>query len=101
MLIKAGDFSLVSGHPLIEPVQKYEFLRDDKGNNYVVKYEQNQADVTDTFWYWKLDETIAEAESLLQQRQLDNAKTAYEKAIQANPKHYYLKTALDHINYFR
>ncbi|MDM9631106.1 tetratricopeptide repeat protein [Robiginitalea aurantiaca] len=99
VLIRAGDHRLVSGHPLIEATQNYDFLWDDKGQYYGVKFDQIQADVTDTFWYWKQDETIKKAESLLQQRQLDEAKSAYENAIKANPRHYYLKTALEHIDY--
>ena len=42
---------------------------------------------------------MKKAEALLEAKKIDSAKIAYEKAINANPKHFYLKTQLKHVQY--
>ncbi len=98
-LVMAGDYKLVAGHALMGRTWSWEFFRDDAGKIYAYKNEQNDFENSSFAWYWKVDETILKAESFLVGKQLDSAKAAYEKAIIANPKHYYLKDALAHINY--
>ena len=77
------------------------FLKNDSDDYYLFKLEQTHRSNTITVWYWKMDNTIKEAEVLFEAKKLDSAQIAYEIAIIANPKHYYLKDALAHINYVK
>lgn len=96
----AGDNSIVSGMPLIRTWIK-EFLHNESGKFYAFKMIQNDEGSSLTNWSWKIDNIITKEEKLLKTKQLDSAKTAYEEAIKANPKHYFLKDALAHINYVK
>ncbi|MCB0638817.1 MAG: tetratricopeptide repeat protein, partial [Lewinella sp.] len=47
------------------------------------------------------DSLILRAESYLKDQAYDEAKEAYERALQANPNHYFLADALAHIEYYQ
>ena len=80
--------------------REFEFLKETSGLFYAVKlkitYTNNNIN---TFYYWKEDEFIRTADSLLKANNLVEAKKAYEIAIKKHPKHFYLRDALEHINY--
>jgi len=96
--IKAKDNILIDfGAP---EWREYEFLKESSGVFYAVRlkitYSNNN---TNTFYYWKEDNIIRTADSLLKAVNLVEAKNAYEIAIKKHPKHFYLKDALEHITY--
>ena len=98
---KGGDNTLISGHALFGQTFGYTFLKNENNAFYLLKLEQNSLTRPGTFWLWKIDDTIKKAEVLLETGKLDSAKIAYTIAIKDNPKHYYLKDALAHINYVK
>ncbi|MFK7780758.1 hypothetical protein [Psychroserpens sp.] len=95
----SGEDNLLSGTSDLQRIWKKAFFKNDSNNYYLIKIEQIDFSNSSTFYYWKIDNTISKAEALFEAKQLDSAKIAYEAAIKANPKHYYLKDALAHINY--
>ena len=97
----AGDNKIVSENPIQGRTWLKEFIADSTGNFYATKMEQNDPKNTSISWHWKIDETIAKAEALFETKELDSAKIAYENAINVNPKHYFLKDVLAHINYVK
>lgn len=76
-------------------------IKDEKNNTYVIKFDQFNAKDNWSYYAWKLDDTIKKAEELLLSGNLNAAQSAYKKAIEANPNHYYLKDALAHIEYIQ
>ena len=54
-----------------------------------------------TFWYYKENDLIRKADSLLKAKIYEDAKVAYSDAISKHPEHFYLKDALAHINYVK
>ena len=97
--VLAGDSTLIAGHTLSGRTWKKTFLKSFSNQFYVVKNEQNNLKNSTVFWHWKIDDTILKAEALFEAKKLDSAKVAYKEAIMTNPKHYYLKDVLAHINY--
>jgi hypothetical protein len=77
------------------------FLKNDSDDYYLFKLEQTHRSNTITVWYWKMDDNIKKAEALFEAKKLNSAQIAYEIAIKANPKHYYLKDVFAHINYVK
>lgn len=79
---------------------KFEFQTDQKGKAYAAKVTENYYNgSSNIYWIWKLDESIQKAEALLQDGDYENAEAAYKKALSLNPNHFYLKSALQHIQY--
>ena len=99
VLAMAGDASFISGHAVGGRTGSYRFLEDESGQFFAIDMEQNNYRNSGTFRHWRIDDLINEAEKLLSEKKYDEAKLAYEKAIDANPKHYYLKDALAHVTY--
>ncbi|HEX9825798.1 MAG TPA: hypothetical protein VGA80_04305 [Flavobacteriaceae bacterium] len=98
--IKASDNLLIDfGGP---EFRQFEFLKESSGVFYAVKlnitYSNNN---TNTFYYWKEDDIIRTADSLLKANNLAEAKKAYQIAIKKHPKHFYLKDALKHVEYIQ
>jgi len=80
--------------------RQFEFLKESSGAIYVVKLSTTDPNKnTRSFYYWKEDDMIRSADSLLKGMKMEEAKNAYEMAIKIHPKHFYLKDALEHINY--
>lgn len=98
-LIMGGERTLVTGHPVTGQTGKKEFFEDSHGEFYAYRYDQYGWQDSLRVWYWRLDEAILKAENLMTGRQWDSAQAAYEKAIAANPNHYYLKYHLAHLKY--
>ncbi len=100
-LLIAGENILVSGQVLAGRTWNDEFLKNESGHFYAFTQEQNDINSSFKSRYWKEDETILKAKSFLESNELDSAQIAYEKAIKANPLHYYLKEILAHVNYLK
>ncbi|NQZ43717.1 MAG: hypothetical protein HRT65_05350 [Flavobacteriaceae bacterium] len=100
IMIPSGDAEMVIGEPN-QYSGFYSFKKDDSGEFYCAKVDENYDNTTIPYWIWKLDDTITEAEELLQQGDYEKAEPAYEAAINANQNHYYLKYALQHIQYVK
>jgi len=98
-LIMGGARTLVSGHPAIGQTGKKEFFENSNGEFYAYRFHQYSWKDSLQVWYWKLDESILKAENHMAGKQWDSAQVAYEKAIAANPNHYYLKYPLAHLKY--
>lgn len=77
--------------------QSGKFLSDDHGNIYgMILYN---GDGPHYQGLWKQDSLIRKAEELLEQEKYAEARVAYQEAIKKHPEHYYLQTALQHIEY--
>jgi len=98
-LIMGAERTVVSGHPAIGQTGKKEFFENSNGEFYAYRYHQYSWQDSLQVWYWRLDESILKAESLMAAKQWDSARVAYEEAIAANPNHYYLKYPLAHLKY--
>jgi hypothetical protein len=99
--IMASENTIIAGTPTSGRTWEFEFLKNNSNGYFGFKNEQNDRKYSNTYWYWKMDNTIKKAEALFEAKKLDSAKIAYETAINANPKHYYLKDVLAHINYVK
>lgn len=98
--ILAGENILIDGDYIKNRITyKKEFLKDSTGNFYVIKSDQSNYRDTATFYYWLYTEGMKKAESTLEEGDLEAAKPLYEQLIQKHPHHYFLKDALQHINY--
>lgn len=99
--LMAGDNLLISGSSSNSRTWETIFLKDYNNKFYAYKIDQNDFSNSSTFWNWRIDEKMKKAESLLEQKKLDSAEMVYEASIKANPKHYFLKDALAHIQYIK
>ena len=98
-VVPAGAHKLVIGTPN-QYSASYDFKLDETVAPYAAKVIENwNGGGTNEFWIWRLDDSIEEADSLLLNGDYKNAVGAYKKAIQKNPNHYFLKSALKHIEY--
>jgi hypothetical protein len=79
-----------------------EFQKNSDGNYYRIKSTQYYSyKDNEYFWYYKEDDNIRKADSLLRAGNYDEAEIAYTEAISKHPDHFYLKDALAHINYIK
>ncbi|MCA0152846.1 hypothetical protein [Winogradskyella vincentii] len=99
--ILAGDNIIVRGTASSGKTVLKKFYPDEIGEFYIFEHFEYRKDRNYKDWSWKMDDSILQSERLLESNQLDSAKVAYEKAIETNPKHYYLKDALAYINYVK
>lgn len=75
-------------------IRKIEYLKNSTGAVYAQKDRRNNV-------YWKQDSTIWNAEELLRSRDYEQARIAYTTAIAQHPEHFYLKEALNHLDYIQ
>lgn len=99
-LIPASETKLVAGIPN-QKTYEYEFKQNAEGEVYAFLRREYYSEISIDFWMWKLDESITKAEGYLIEGDYINAEKAYMEAIAANPQHYYLKNALQHIHYVK
>ncbi|MBT8325662.1 MAG: hypothetical protein KJO96_10215 [Winogradskyella sp.] len=97
--ILAGDNTIVRGTASANKTVLKKFIPDETGEFYLFEHFEYRKDRDYKAWSWRIDSTILKAGRYLKAKQLDSAKVVYEKAIEANPKHYFLKDALAHVNY--
>lgn len=100
-ILKASDSLLLRPEFENALTLRYKFLNRSKDEFYAFDLEQQTYNSNGNFRYWKRDSLIEKAENLFLEYKIDEARKAYELAIQKNPEHYYLKSALEHINYTR
>lgn len=101
------DFTIISGenkviftYPNVSLAVEHEFQNNTYGDYYRIKSTQYYSyKDAETFWYYKEDDHIRKADSLLNAENYVDAKVAYVEAIKKHPEHFYLKGALAHINY--
>ncbi|MBT8239342.1 MAG: hypothetical protein KJN65_11905 [Croceitalea sp.] len=99
--IPVGDSKLMQVRTPSLYFQFFDFIENEKGQVYQVNMVEKDPDTTRTYLMWKLDASIKKAEQILLERNYDEAEEAYKEAIEANPKHFYLKDALQHIEYVK
>jgi hypothetical protein len=81
---------------------EHEFQKNTVGTIFRIKNIQYYSYKNpETFWYYKEDDLIRKADSLLQSANYEEAEVAYIEAISNHPEHFYLKDALEHINYIK
>lgn len=97
-LIPAGDYSTVSGF-VNSQTWKRDLVFDE--NNKVVGIRVHQYNYNNSFsyWLWKEDSTIKNAHEFFEKGDLTEAERLYQKAIEENPHHEYLKNNLKYIAY--
>lgn len=78
-----------------------ELVTDSTGLPYGIKVRELSGDNAKErhYFFWKIDALIQNAESALLNQEYEHAEKAYNKAIAANPNHYFLQDALSHIQY--
>ena len=99
-LLIGGPKKLVRGEVNQETIE-IDFVLNEEGKPYLIQTEQNNGDYSRTNWLWKLDDFIKKAEEFLLEGKYIEAERAYKAAIEKNPKHFYLKDALKHIQYVK
>jgi len=98
--IPSSKYTFVGGVPN-QKTFEFEYKQNKNGAVYAHVRKENFTENSRLYWVWKLDDSIKKAENYLVNADYENAEEAYTKAIDANPKHYYLKNALQHIEYVK
>ncbi|WP_350291975.1 hypothetical protein [uncultured Croceitalea sp.] len=98
--IPSSKYTFIGGLPN-QKTFEYEYKQDENGLVYAHVRKENFTESSRLYWLWKLDDSIKKAEKYLVNADYKNAEEAYKKAIKTNPKHYYLKNALQHIEYVK
>lgn len=94
-----GPNSLAGGM-IFQRTWHREFVTDEENNIYSFINNQYDRDgLSARAIGWKIDESITAAEKALKENNYYDADSLYTIAVANNPKHYYLKDALAHINY--
>ncbi len=101
-VIVTGENKLIFAYPNNSLVVECEFQQNTSGDYYRIKSTQYYSYKNEeTFWYYKENDLIRKADSLLNAANYDEAEIAYAEAISKHPTHFYLKGALAHINYMK
>lgn len=99
-LIQAGDNSAVTGF-VNNTTYKYDLVYNDLGKPIGIRSNLYNYKNMNSFWYWKIDETITNANEAFDQGDFEVAQELYQIAIDENPEHDYLKNNLQHISYVK
>jgi tetratricopeptide (TPR) repeat protein len=78
-----------------------ELLLDSTGKVYGLKKTETRRTGVSIFYSWKQDSIIWQAEERLKTGAYEKAQAYYEKAIEQNPEHFYLRQAKQHIDYLQ
>lgn len=99
--IYAGENRLMNGSYINRNITISDFLKNDSGEIYANKTISYSYNNPITYYYWKYDDSIKNAETALQDNEYDKAEKLYAMAIAKYPNHYFLKLALKHITYIK
>lgn len=94
----ASENSAVSGF-INSKTLKCTLAKNENNIVYGIKFYEYYWKNTGTYWYWKIDESILDAQKAYEDRDMGKAETLFEIAIKNNPKHLYLQDQLKHIKY--
>lgn len=101
VLVK-GENKLMFFYPNNSVAVEQEFQKNTDNDYFRVKSTQYYSYKNpETFWYYKENDNIRKADSLLQAANYEEAEIAYTDLITKHPNHFYLKGALAHINYIK
>lgn len=78
---------------------KHVFERDSLGNIFRVKSNQFNRQNLTVFYYYKETDEIRKAYTLLKSGQYEGLDKTFDALIKKHPQHWFLKDALQHINY--
>ncbi|WP_138433544.1 tetratricopeptide repeat protein [Winogradskyella algicola] len=96
----AGENSAVSGF-LNDGVKKCDLILSDSGKPIGLDYNQINYNNTNSYWYWKEDESIRNAHRAFDEGDFENALKLYEKAQVENPKHGYIPNIISYLKYIK
>ncbi|WP_282042876.1 tetratricopeptide repeat protein [Winogradskyella flava] len=96
--IPAGENSVVSGF-INNETYKADLVFTDSGKPIGINFNVVNYRNTNTYWYWKEDETIQKAHEAFDNGDLEKAASLYTIALEENPKHVYLRNYLQHLTY--
>lgn len=99
--ILAGKNKLMTGGYSNRNVYINEFFNDSKDEFYLIKSKVYNYGQVYKNYYWRIDESIKNAENALMNGDYTEAESLYKIAIEKFPNHYFLKLALQHINYVK
>ena len=94
----SSDSTIVGGL-LNDVTWRTALVKDSLGTVIGSITEQFDYRNTNKFWYWKESELIRKAHDTYRKGSFNEAKELYERAYLEHPKHGYLKTILEHLNY--
>ncbi|MFK7780757.1 hypothetical protein [Psychroserpens sp.] len=97
-VIPAGPMS-VGGGFVGDLTWRLDLVKDESGKTIGVKNLVYYWNGKNTFWFWKLDDSMKEADNAFEKGDLEKAKSLYKIAIKNNPKHLYINNILSHIDY--
>jgi len=101
-VIVSGINKLIFAYPLLNVSVECEFQKNNAGDYFRIKTTQYYSyKDKEIFWFYKEDDLIRKADSLLRAAEYSEAENAYAEAIIKYPDHFYLKDALAHINYLK
>lgn len=103
MLFPYSDTQLIEIHywNLGSSIVLHEMKRDSNDRVYAMESTSHRQDREKprVIFSWRIDSLVLKAEALLHQQDYEQAEIAYQEAIAAHPKLYFLKDALQHIQY--
>lgn len=101
--IPYSDNQLIEIHywNLGNAVVLHEMKRDSNDQVYAMESTSHREDreKPGLIFSWRIDSLVLNAEALLYQQTYEQAEIAYQEAIAAHPKLYFLKGVLQHIQY--
>ncbi|EDP69785.1 hypothetical protein FBALC1_09647 [Flavobacteriales bacterium ALC-1] len=97
-LLPAGENSVVSGF-LNNETYKHNLVVDSTYKVIGINFQEFNYRNTNSYWYWKEDESIQKAHEAFDNGDIESAKKLYNVALENNPKHAYLSNTLAYINY--
>lgn len=103
MLFPYSDNQLIEIHywNLGNPIVLHEMKRDSNDQVYAMESTIHRVggEKPGLIFSWRIDSLVLKAEALLHQQDYEQAEIAYQEAIAAHPQLYFLKDALQHIQY--
>jgi len=96
--LPGGKNTVVSGF-MNNETYRCELILSDSGKPIGYHFSELYFKNTNTYWFWKEDEAIQKANEAYDKGDFENALALYKLAIEANPKHLYLKNIVATMEY--
>ena len=99
-LLPAGPNSVGGGY-IGNNTWNYNLIQGTSGKPIGVVNTNYNWNNQNNIWFWKIDESIKVANLAFEKKDLVKAEALYEKALNNNPQHDFIKHILQHLNYIK
>lgn len=99
-MLPAGTNSVGGGY-VGDSTWRFDLIKDDSGKSIGILNTIYSWNNQISIWYWKIDDTIKQADDAFEKKDFETAEQLYTLALEKNPKHSYINNILAHLRYLK